>query len=716
MDHIFIPITNFSDTLELFSKVLNNILSSKREQEFLKHSEWASIIFKNGDSIHQSYLSKITNNFKDYMIYGKVLSYKFNFELINEHFPGFFTKQKSKPEIISEIQLALKAEIWASKKQKKGRIIYFEFVEDLGAHEAYFLFSLKALIDNDESVRIIEGMQVTVAVDKYRFPYVTILDYNVKESKIYIRSNTNISTNLKYGKKKRLYIDSTWLIDKVSNALDDFDANKMPIGKILLPKWEPSKLNEPVTFYKGQLDEFQQDATSHSLTQDITAIWGPPGTGKSTTLGYLLLELFRRKEKTLVCSIANVAVDTILKSTLKAFTEFEKNGNNLNFRNNTLLRIGYSSDTDINDKKYLKIDSDNYRELSRKLKEILIKIDDAKLNEEGKIKLISDRRDLIDYIEKEKSRIISNSILNFSTSLMGIMEKTLSTMDFDNLIIDEASMMSPPHLLALAKNVNKRIIIAGDFRQLGPVVVSHSEMSYKWLHKDLFQFFGMKVKEQELNYTFLCMLKQQRRFHKSICDLISLPFYNGQLITSTETKTLKLYKKSPHKDKVIIYNNLSSYPDFKCLRTKEKSRINHGSASFVIENILKELLKHELKYPFSIAILSPYNGQINLYKQLLPQSIKDNDFLSRVKLGTIHAFQGSEADLVIFDLVDSKEVKIGKLYWENSGERLLNVAISRATGKLIFVGDISAINEGIGYMNVSNKVKLLLKEIEKNQV
>ena len=52
----------------------------------------------------------------------------------------------------------------------------------------------------------------------------------------------------------------------------------------------------------------------------------------------------------------------------------------------------------------------------------------------------------------------------------------------------------------------------------------------------------------------------------------------------------------------------------------------------------------------------------------------------------MHAFQGSESDVVIVDLVESRNDKIGKLYHCSTGNRLANVAISRAKDKLILIG------------------------------
>lgn len=66
-------------------------------------------------------------------------------------------------------------------------------------------------------------------------------------------------------------------------------------------------------------------------------------------------------------------------------------------------------------------------------------------------------------------------------------------------------------------------------------------------------------------------------------------------------------------------------------------------------------------------------------------------------------------DYVIWDLVDSKHEKIGNLYTGKEGERLINVAISRAIGKLIVVGDVRNLSEGDGRNLVNLSTQRLMK-------
>ena len=72
--------------------------------------------------------------------------------------------------------------------------------------------------------------------------------------------------------------------------------------------------------------------------------------------------------------------------------------------------------------------------------------------------------------------------------------------------------------------------------------------------------------------------------------------------------------------------------------------------------------------------------------------IKDyyNGGTSNISCATVHQFQGSESDVVIFDAVESyPKNAVGVLMGKNQNQviRLINVAVTRAKGKLITVAN-----------------------------
>ena len=66
----------------------------------------------------------------------------------------------------------------------------------------------------------------------------------------------------------------------------------------------------------GMLNEAQSLAVESGLRGGITWLWGPPGTGKTTTLSVLLDELQRRGRRTLLTAPTNTAVDVALQAAL----------------------------------------------------------------------------------------------------------------------------------------------------------------------------------------------------------------------------------------------------------------------------------------------------------------------------------------------------------------------------------------------------------------
>jgi superfamily I DNA and/or RNA helicase len=91
----------------------------------------------------------------------------------------------------------------------------------------------------------------------------------------------------------------------------------------------------------------------------------------------------------------------------------------------------------------------------------------------------------------------------------------------------------------------------------------------------------------------------------------------------------------------------------------------------------------------SVAIITPYVDQARAIRARLKNH---GDATARIECSTVHRFQGQERDVVIVDTVDAEPMKPGVLLSErgprSSAQNLINVAISRARGKLIILADM----------------------------
>jgi hypothetical protein len=65
----------------------------------------------------------------------------------------------------------------------------------------------------------------------------------------------------------------------------------------------------------------QRSAFSKCLSQPLTFLWGPPGTGKTNLLGCLAWQLYQENKRVLVVSHTNQAVDGVLESLCKRVSE-----------------------------------------------------------------------------------------------------------------------------------------------------------------------------------------------------------------------------------------------------------------------------------------------------------------------------------------------------------------------------------------------------------
>ena len=95
-------------------------------------------------------------------------------------------------------------------------------------------------------------------------------------------------------------------------------------------------------------------------------------------------------------------------------------------------------------------------------------------------------------------------------------------------------------------------------------------------------------------------------------------------------------------------------------------------------------------------IISPFKSVIYEFKQALMKQFKENyNYLKYQDIkewvdsscGTVHTFQGKEANEVIMLLGCDDESGIGAANWAGKKPNILNVAVTRAKYRFIIIGD-----------------------------
>lgn len=88
----------------------------------------------------------------------------------------------------------------------------------------------------------------------------------------------------------------------------------------------------------------QESAITHALDEEITVIWGPPGTGKTYTMAQIAQRFVAMNKSVLIVSHSNISVDNVVKQLSNQFSD--TNLNQLLIQGK-VLRYGYVRDEEL---------------------------------------------------------------------------------------------------------------------------------------------------------------------------------------------------------------------------------------------------------------------------------------------------------------------------------------------------------------------------------
>jgi len=180
-----------------------------------------------------------------------------------------------------------------------------------------------------------------------------------------------------------------FLLELLKERINDAELKKFSFNTDIAMKafgFQNSFIGEDYNFLtpfnelKPSISEEQKEALAKSLGSEVTFIWGPPGTGKTTTLSYLANELLLRDKSILLVSHTNVAIDNALERIAKILKQRRAD----KYFNGAILRVGNSPDRGFFDK-FPELSVDHWvEEKSRELNQELQKIE-AKLGKETRL-------------------------------------------------------------------------------------------------------------------------------------------------------------------------------------------------------------------------------------------------------------------------------------------------------------------------------------------
>lgn len=401
-------------------------------------------------------------------------------------------------------------------------------------------------------------------------------------------------------------------------------------------------------------------------------LWGPPGTGKTTTLGVLLAEYLasRPDARVLLLSTTNHAVDLATLAVDKALHK----GRREQYRP-LVQRLGTRFDAAAYAGREHLIPAEDAELIAR-----LARAEAARppSRDALALKAWADRvAALRDELRGASLRVLRRCRLAaMTTTRAAFTLKSLRELSadgeppFDLLVFDEASQVSLAHALALMPLGHARLF-AGDPQQLSPVLRSDDRLAHRWLGRSAFA-------EMPRAGTSVALLDEQSRMVAPIGDLVSQLFYDGALRVAADAGASPDWRA----ERCRALGDIAADVHVQVRRiardggwsAHERGPVRRESAE-AIAALISEALGSGDWRPDELIVLTPFRAQ----RALIRQCLHARGLPQALRVSTVHRAQGSEAPVVLFDPADGAQ----PFLQGEEAQRLLNVALSRAQAKLV---------------------------------
>lgn len=443
------------------------------------------------------------------------------------------------------------------------------------------------------------------------------------------------------------------------------------------------------------LNEDQRNAVKTVFSaKDYSLVQGLPGTGKSSTIVFVARLLAAHGKRVLITSYTHAAVDNLMMK---------------------LIDKGVSASTNDFGPRIIRVANKGSSHLA--VHPILLAEVALKLQQSIEPTANSPSSDVLQMV-LSRARIIGITALSIPSS------PVLIDQHFDVVIVDEAGQISQPTIIG-ALMAAETFVLVGDHKQLPPLVTS--EVAEK-------AGYGVSMLSRlaEKHDDCVAKLTLQYRMHEDICRICNDIVYAGQLkcaneIVKFQALQLSRFQESdnwvsrivnPKKPVVFadtdFFDRDSAQGGAKQLVGLERRPEKNGHGNMVndhevsiVRRIIQELLAAGLPAS-SIGIISPFRAQIRRFNE---SSAISEWKTCGLEISTIDSYQGRDKQVIIISFVRSNSKGFsGRLL---NDFRRLNVAVSRAMKKLIFVGSYFTLHSGSDVLRPVLEGFLARKQLEK---
>ncbi len=398
--------------------------------------------------------------------------------------------------------------------------------------------------------------------------------------------------------------------------------------------------------------------------EDLALVHGPPGTGKTTVLVEVIRRAVARGEQVLAAAPSNLGADNLLERLLEAGVDGVRIGHPARVLPSLLA---HTLEARVDGHEAARIAQGLVDEALALRREARKRRDrrgpgrygEAREAERRARELLAEARALEARAEAE---VLSRAHVVCAT-LTGLDAPPLAGRRFALAVVDEATQaVEPAAYLALLRA--GRAVLAGDHLQLPPTVLS-AEAQAGGLGVSLFE--RLVAAHPAARVT----LAEQHRMNRLIMRYPSEALYGGAL------------RAHPSVAEHALDGAPLEVVDTAGRGFEEEtppgsdSRQNPGEAELAAAEVERILALGAA--PAEVAVISPYDAQVQRLRQLLSVHLDRG-----LEVDTVDGFQGREKEAVVVSLVRSNDAgEVGFL----ADVRRMNVAITRARKKLVVVGD-----------------------------
>lgn len=495
-----------------------------------------------------------------------------------------------------------------------------------------------------------------------------------------------------YGKTSGIsctVILNSFVFDRYRSALQKLASNKNSMHRVLFhvfagnfrdvikhnkSKLTPVKFVQPTAPGFPVLDTSQTNAVNYALTNHFSIIQGPPGTGKTTVIAAIANSFVSAGAgPVLILAQTNNAADFVTHRCVQAGLDPTRV---YSYLRESVCVDGEDASFTCSIKGFDIVPYTSKWRAAQKY---------------GAVYSIA--RDSEDSLSKQKCTVIEREIIRQSevvvTTAATVGGSRFKQLKFPVVIYDEACQCVEPDIVIGATHGAERLILVGDLKQLGPLVISNEALLGR---------YNLSLMERaQLGKIHVSMLRMQYRMHPGISTLSSVSFYDGLIqdgVSELDRSAAQPVLPWPNPLQPLLFWNIESREEYYDYGT---TFINKAEA-FAVCQVVDRMLANGVK-PSQIAVITPYTGQQIYINDAMYDfcNVQDKYILADIEVASVDAFQGREKDYIIISCVRANSSNDIGFF---SDKRRLCVSLTRARYGLVIIGDATTFTQNETWWNL----------------